>query len=71
MDHWLVCFSAKLPPADRERILREAGAARPGCETPLGAEIAVEVDADASAVVALRRREEVLGVFPNSEMGAY
>lgn len=71
MEHWLICFPAQLPAAERERILREAGTAAPGCATPLGAEIAVEVDATPAAAIALRARKEVLGVFPNSDMRAY
>lgn len=71
MDHWLICFPAQMSADERERVLREAGTGAPGGVTPLGAEIAVEVDATPAVARALRRRKEVTGVFPSSELSPY
>jgi hypothetical protein len=73
MEHWLVCFSAALPEATRGTIIREAGAqlSAQGNPVPLGGEVAVQVEADATAVARLRTHVEVRGVFPDSELSLY
>jgi hypothetical protein len=73
MEHWLVCFAIALPEATRCEIIRAAGAElspdyRP---VPVGGEVAVQVDADATAVARLRAHAEVRGVYPDSEMTLY
>jgi hypothetical protein len=73
MASWLVCFRASVPVAERAAIVRGAGArlAQTASGTPLGDEVAVEVEADAPAVARLRARPEVTAVYPNSEMTLY
>lgn len=73
MEHWLVTFSAALPADRRAAIIREAGAALAVSSdpVPMGSEVVVQVDADRSAVAALRARAEVIGVYPDSEQTLY
>ncbi len=74
MDQWLVTFPATMSPEVCLTIIRQAGAEElPQAEAvPLGGgEIVIQIEAGPKAVEALRANEQVLGVFPNSEMKLY
>jgi hypothetical protein len=73
MANWLVCFSAEVTAARRTAIIDAAGAhcSARGDPVPLGAEVAVHVEADAAAIATLRANDEVRGVFPDSEQTPY
>lgn len=72
MARWLVCFPAELPAAERAASLAGAGVrAAPGAPVPLGDQVAVQVEADADAISALRRQPGVIAVYPDSEQTAY
>jgi hypothetical protein len=73
MASWLICFSAEVPTARRTAIIDAAGAhcSARGDPVPLGAEVAVPVEADAAAIAVLRAHQEVRGVFPDSEQTPY
>lgn len=72
MSFWLVCFPATLPAEGRDAALAAAGLlAGPGPPVPLGDEVAVRIEADAAVVAALRRRSEVVAIYPDSEQTAY
>lgn len=73
MAQWLVTFHASLPEARRMDIIREAGAVALSAEppVPLGDEIAVSVEAEEAAAATLRARDDVIAVFPNSDLTLY
>lgn len=73
MKNWLVTFSAKLDADERLEILRAAGVGHVDSSaiTPLGDEVAVEVEASEEVAVKLRQNDKVRGVFPSSDMTYY